>query len=94
MGKPEDPKDWLQKPSLPAPRTQETVTREAQEASLQAQLLDCPFCNHKPRLRMANWAGERHVIDCQCGVYMAFDGKTVDFLIRKWNTRGGVEQCA
>jgi len=26
---------------------------------------------------------------CQCGASMAFDGKTVFFLIRRWNTRGG-----
>lgn len=94
MGKPEDPKDWRHAPFLPAPRTPETAFRgEAQESSLQAQLLACPFCGHTPRLRMRNWSGERDVIDCQCGVHMAASGKTVDFLIQRWNTRGG-QQCA
>lgn len=94
MGRPEDPKEWLHKPFLPAPRTPETIARETHESRLQATVMACPFCGHTPRLRMRNWSGERDVIDCQCGAYMAAPGKTVDFLIQRWNTRGGVQQCA
>ena len=76
---------------VPAKTESQQRTEEIQE-ELQKKLVQCPFCGRKPRLRMANWAGERHVIDCQCGVYMAFDGKTVFFLISSWNTRGGKQQ--
>ena len=62
---------------------------DQQQEQLQETLIKCPFCGHSPKLHMKRWSGERDAIICQCGASMAFDGKTVFFLIRRWNTRGG-----
>lgn len=74
-------------------RTPEMDRRDKLEAELQEKLADCPFCDHRPMLHLKKWPGSRDSITCQCGVSMAFDGKTVFYLIQQWNKRSA-KKCA
>lgn len=87
MGNPNEPTDWTRQTFIPAPTTPEAAYRLASEAKLQASLKPCPFCGDTPKLHMKNWSGERDTIICHCGLTMGFDGKTVDFLVGRWNNR-------
>ncbi len=87
MGTNTEVKDWTKVGWMPVGDSAEMARREAIRKELQARVISCPFCGHEPMLHVKNWPGGRDAITCQCGASMAFDGKTVFYLIEQWNRR-------